>query len=178
MRLLQSTVHPQIASLGGRSLERLAARAIVLSGDDILLMYTERYHDYSLPGGGVNPDETLTAALVRELSEETGAQNIRDIAAFGCYEEYRPWYKEDADYLHMRSYCYTCNIDPKLGKTSLEDYEVNNGMQPRWVNIEQAIAHNLDTLANNPKAGMSIERESYLLQRIRDELVCACSLSA
>lgn len=31
-------------------IERNAARGIVVRGETILLLYTERYHDYSLPG--------------------------------------------------------------------------------------------------------------------------------
>ncbi len=166
MRLLKSTVHPDLSSLDGKALERLAARAIVLKGEEILLMYTERYHDYTLPGGGVDQGENLIEGLKRELSEETGAQNVRDIQPFGCYEEYRPWYKDDADYMHMLSYCYLCKIDDELAENALEDYEINNGMKPVWLNIHSAIAHNLETIASNPKAGMSVERETFLLQKV------------
>ncbi|UPW20729.1 NUDIX domain-containing protein [Agarivorans sp. TSD2052] len=166
MRLLNSTVHPDLGLVKGKGLERIAARAIVLRGEEILLMYTERYHDYTLPGGGVDQGEDLITGLQRELSEETGALNIRDIEAFGRYEEYRPWHKDNADYLHMMSYCYLCNIDHQLGNNALEEHEINNGMKPVWLNIHAAIQHNLDTMANNPKAGMSVERETFLLQRV------------
>ncbi|MDO6687218.1 MULTISPECIES: NUDIX hydrolase [unclassified Agarivorans] len=178
MRLLKSTIHSDLGSLTGRALERIATRAIVLKGDDILLMYTERYHDYTLPGGGVDQGEDLITGLKRELSEETGAQNIRNIEAFGCYEEYRPWYKDDADYMHMLSYCYLCEIDDELGNNALEDYEINNGMKPVWLNIHHAIQHNLDTMENNPKAGMSVERETFLLQQVLAECLSENPLKA
>ena len=35
-------------------LTRIAARAIVIRDNQILMLYTQRYHDYSLPGGGVD----------------------------------------------------------------------------------------------------------------------------
>jgi ADP-ribose pyrophosphatase YjhB (NUDIX family) len=50
-------------------LTRKATRAIVLDGENILLLYTERYHDYSLPGGGVYDGESLINGLKRELKE-------------------------------------------------------------------------------------------------------------
>jgi len=170
MRLLKSTRHPD-ALTAGRSFHRQATRAIVLNGTNILMLYTERYHDYTLPGGGVDEGEDLIEGLIRELQEETGANNITNISAFGCYEEFRPWYKEDFDTMHMESFCYTCSIDNNLGDTALEDYEVSNGMRPVWINIYDAIRHNEYTIEHSVKKGMSIERETFLLKIIAQELL-------
>ena len=169
MRLLKSTIHTSLKSLGGTTFHRKAARAIVLDGADILLLYTERYQDYSLPGGGIEAHEDPIEGLIRELEEETGAQNIRDINPFGMFEEYRPWYKPEHDIIHMESYCYLCSVDRELGSTRFEDYEVNNGMRPLWINIHDAIAHNEQTIAQSDKKGMSIERETFLLKRVVEE---------
>ena len=171
MRLLKSTVHPSLDSIEQSSFLRLAARGIILKGDEVLMLYTQRYDDYTLPGGGIDDGEDHIQGLIRELTEETGAQNIRNINAFGLYEEYRPWYKDDFDIMHMKSYCFTCDIDEQLGETSLETYEVKNGMKAVWINVHDAIEHNLDTMKNSDKKGMSIERETFLLSLIRDELL-------
>jgi 8-oxo-dGTP pyrophosphatase MutT (NUDIX family) len=171
MRLLKSTVHPSLNSLDQSSFLRLAARGIVLKGEKILMLYTQRYDDYTLPGGGIDDGENQVEGLIRELTEETGAQNIRNVEAFGMYEEFRPWYKADFDIVQMKSYCYTCDIDDELGETSLEYYEVKNGMKAVWINVHDAIKHNLDTIENSDKKGMSIERETFLLSLIRDELL-------
>ena len=166
MRHLTTHIHASLTSLEGRRFERLAARAIVLKGQDILLLYTQRYDDYTLPGGGIDAGEDITQGLVRELQEETGARNISNVQAFGCYEEFRPWHKDDYALMQMKSYCFTCDIDEQLGDTQFEDYEMNNGMKPVWINIFSAIAHNQKTLDNSDKKGMSLERELYLLKRI------------
>lgn len=171
MRLLKCTVHPDISDLTGSMFYREAARAIILDGDNILMLYTARYHDYTLPGGGIDEGEDIEAGLIRELQEETGARNIRDIVPFGLYEEYRPWYKPEFDIMHMKSFCFTCRIDSQLGETQLEAYEIQNGMKPVWMNIHDAIAHNEETLANSEKKGLSVERELFLLKCIRDELL-------
>ncbi|MCM0148616.1 NUDIX domain-containing protein [Photobacterium galatheae] len=171
MRLLQTAVHPDVADKQGTMFYRQAARAIILDGENILMLYTARYHDYTLPGGGIDDGEPVEAGLIRELKEETGARNIRDITPFGCYEEFRPWYKPDFDIMHMVSYCFTCQIDRELGETQLEDYEIRNGMKPVWINIHQAIAHNEETLAKSDKKGLSVERELFLLKTVRDELL-------
>ncbi|MGJ8680713.1 NUDIX hydrolase [Paraglaciecola sp.] len=171
MRLLKSTIHPDADINSSLILKREAARAIVLKGQNILMLYTERYHDYTLPGGGIDHEEDIVDGLIRELKEETGAKNITNVKPFGRYEEYRPWYKNNFDTLHMNSYCFTCHIHDELGDTQLEDYEITNGMQPVWINIHQAIKHNEDTMQNSDKKGLSIERETFLLKLIVEELV-------
>jgi len=171
MKLLKSTIHPDIQNLSQVTFTRKAARAIVLNGEDILLLYTKRYHDYTLPGGGIDEGESNIEGLIRELQEETGAHNVTNIKEFGLYEEYRPWSKNDFDIIHMKSYCYVCDIDKELRDTTLEDYEVNNGMTPLWINIHQAIQHNEETMAKSEKKGLSIERETFLLKLIVQELL-------
>lgn len=171
MRLLKSTTHPDIQNISAKSFSRKATRAIVLNGEDILLLYTKRYHDYSLPGGGVDKGESLTEGLIRELKEETGAHNVTNIKEFGLYEEFRPWYKEGFEIIHMESYCFVCSIDDVLNEPELESHEINNGMHPVWMNIHEAIKHNENTMINSDKKGMSIERETFLLKRIVDELL-------
>ena len=172
MRHLKTTTHPDIDQLENKIIfKRDAARAIVLDGENILMLYTERYHDYTIPGGGLDEGEGVISGLIRELEEETGARNIRNIEPFGTYEEYRPWYKAGADVMHQVSYCYSCNIDKELGDTALESHEVSNGMRPVWINIHQAIAHNEKTMAESPKKGMSIERETFLLRHIAQEML-------
>ena len=172
MEHLKTHYHPDITNLEGKtSFTRLAARSIALIGEEILLLYTKRYEDYSLPGGGVDEGEKHEEAMIRELSEETGARNISKIKPFGIYEEYRPWYKPDFDVQHMISYCYTCEVAKELGEASLESYELKNGMEAKWVNIHEAIKHNKNTIASSDKKGMSIERETFLLELIVERLL-------
>ncbi|MEW6994434.1 NUDIX hydrolase [Colwelliaceae bacterium MEBiC 14330] len=171
MRLLKTSTHPEIKNPLAKCFTRKATRAIVIKGEDILLLYTKRYHDYSLPGGGIDEGESNIEGLIRELKEETGAHTVQNIQAFGLYEEFRPWYKDDFDMVHMQSYCYTCTIDDELFAPELEAHEVNNGMSPTWMNIHQAIAHNEETMTNSDKKGLSIERETFLLKLIASELV-------
>jgi ADP-ribose pyrophosphatase YjhB (NUDIX family) len=177
MQLLKTAFHSNVSpndispTSELRLIERHAARAIVVKGDDILLLYTERYHDYSLPGGGIDDGEDEVAGLIRELQEETGAQGVCNVKAFARYDEYRPWDKADADIIHMISYCYMCEVDDELGETAFESHEVNNGMRPLWVNIHEAIAHNEDVMATSDKKGLSIERETYLLKQIVEKLM-------
>lgn len=172
MHILKTHYHPEIKTLTNKSIfTRLATRSIAIKGNNILLLYTKRYEDYSLPGGGLNTGEDHIKGLVRELVEETGAKNITNIKPFGVYEEYRPWHKTDYDIQHMISYCYTCTVSDELGACKMETYEINNGMSAKWVNIFEAIKHNENTMANSNKKGMSIERETFLLKLIAAQLI-------
>jgi ADP-ribose pyrophosphatase YjhB (NUDIX family) len=172
MRHLKTQTHPDIKKQNLKTtFTRNSTRAIALRGQSALMLHTERYNDYSFPGGGLDDGEDICEGMIRELTEETGAKNIQNIKEFGIYEEFRPWYKDDFDIQHMLSYCFTCTVDEDLGKTNYESYEIKNGMKPVWIQIDQAISHNLETIANSSKKGMSVERETFLLQLIKKELI-------
>jgi len=170
MKCLRETNY-SLEDLEGKSIfKRLATRAIVLKGEEILLIYTKRYNDYSLPGGGVDPDEDIKKGLLRELHEETGAVNVKILEEFGYYEEHRPTYYDGYDLIHMISYCYLCDADKKLGDASPEQYEIENGSVPVWKNIHKAIAYNKNVIKENEHSmGLSIKRETFLLEAIRDK---------
>ncbi|MCJ8329642.1 MAG: NUDIX domain-containing protein [Lentisphaeria bacterium] len=55
---------------------RLAVRAVIIDGDEILLAKykDERGYWYITPGGGVEEGETLEEAFHREMHEELGAE--------------------------------------------------------------------------------------------------------
>ena len=104
MRLITSLKHPSVTDVqSSKVYKRKAARAIVIDRQDILLLYTARYNDYSLPGGGIDDHEDITTGLKRELEEETGAQNIKILKEYGIIEELRPHYLPDYDHMHMTS---------------------------------------------------------------------------
>lgn len=173
MRLIDTTVHDSYKEMSSQVIyERTAARAIVLSGEDILMIYTKRYNDYSFPGGGVDKGEDIKAGLHRELSEETGAENVSVISDFGAFEEYRPSHYDGYDIVHMMSYFYVCSANKELGEAHPESYEVKNGSVPVWVNIHTAIKHNEAVMAaKEDSMGLSIARETMVLKMIVSELL-------
>lgn len=172
MQILKTHFHPDVKTCENKSVfTRLATRSITVQNDAILLLYTERYEDYSLPGGGLDLGEDQIEGMIRELREETGAKEVSNIKPFGIYEEYRPWNKPDHDIQHMISYCYTCDISSELGILNMDAHEIKNGMKAVWVSIHQAIAHNKQTIATSEKKGMSIERETFLLGLIAQGMI-------
>ena len=177
MQLLERIVHPELATLDvppERIQRRRAARGIIVDGEEILLLYTRRYNDFSFPGGGVDDHEDLLEGLHRELAEETGATGLEVLAPYGRVEEFRPHNKPQFDLMHMDSFFYHCRAERLLGETRLEDYELANGMEARWVNLHQAIEHNRAVIAaREASMGLSILRETRMLQHVSQCLLPA-----
>lgn len=170
MKLLSTHYHEAVTSLEGRIEKRIAARGVILKDNLILLLYTRRYNDYSLPGGGVDAEESIEEGLIRELEEETGAKNIQVEEGMGIYEEYRPARTTGYDILHMVSYIYKVNCDEIFGLPKFESYEIKNDMKAVWIDIDKAIDHNKKVIERlESSMGLSIRRELFLLESIKQE---------
>lgn len=171
MRLIKKLVHPDVKITSGGILSRRAARGIVLRGTSILLLFTERYNDFSFPGGGVADGEDLIVGLRRELEEETGAQNVRVLRNYGYIEELRPHWQPGFKLMNMTSHFFFCDIDRELCTTNMEDYETANGMRPVWVDLEDAISHNRGVMHRREATmGLSILRETFMLEELVKDL--------
>lgn len=172
MKLLKSYTHNEVSDIKNKNIfKRTTARGIIIQNEEILLIYTKRYDDYSFPGGGVDAHEDLRQGLLRELAEETGATNVEIVEEFGAIEEFRPVHYPEYDLMHQTSYYYVCKADCNLGQASPEDYELINGSEPVWVNIKEALSHNQNVIANSPQGmGFSIQRETFMLERIVSDL--------
>ncbi|MDO9624087.1 MAG: NUDIX domain-containing protein [Pseudomonas sp.] len=174
MQLIAELIHPALASTHGNALKRQAARGIVLREAQILLLFTERYNDFSFPGGGVDPGEDIVTGLRRELEEETGAREIKVLRNYGFIEEYRPYWKPEYDLMHMTSHFFVCDIATHLQPVRMESHELANGMRPLWVNLHEAIAHNQAVMQRQEKTmGQSIQRETFMLNKVAVELLDA-----
>ena len=172
MKLLQELIHPELTTREGRTLRRHAARGIVLREEKILLLFTERYNDFSLPGGGIDEGEEITVALKRELEEETGAQEVQIKQHYGFIEEYRPHWKPEYDLMHMTSHFFVCDVAAELAGARMESHEIANGMRPLWIPVSEAISHNHQVMSRREKTmGQSIQRETFMLEKISRELV-------
>lgn len=115
---------------------RLTARAIVLSPSGrCAVMYAEKHNIHTLPGGGVEAEESIEDALLREISEETGCT----IAAFeplGYVEENRA----HADYTQL-SYYYIVRAADETLRPHLTELESANGTCAIWCTLEEAFEH-------------------------------------
>ncbi len=114
---------------------RTGARAILFDDDnEVALVYETAYDHYKLPGGCVEPGETLEQALRREIAEEVGA-SIRDTKCLGVVKSHLATYNEDCS-----QHYFTAKIDGEIGKSAWIDEEELHGCSIVWCkNIAQAI---------------------------------------
>ncbi len=114
--------------------ERTAARAVVFDADqNVGLIYSTVHKYHKLPGGGVEPGESLVQALTREVKEEIGC-DIVDITELGYVEEFR-----NKIALHQHSYCYTAHVVGEKGEPALEEREKAEGFVTVWLPLDTAI---------------------------------------
>jgi len=114
---------------------RTGARAILFDDDnEVALVYETAYDHYKLPGGCVEPGETLEQALRREIAEEIGA-SIRGIKYLGVVKSHLATYNEDCN-----QHYFTAKIDGEIGESVWIDEEELHGCSIVWCkDIAQAI---------------------------------------
>lgn len=153
----------------GRIIQRIAVRAVIFRGRELLMVYSANVGDYKFPGGGVNVSETHAQALARELLEECGASLLSVDGEVGAIVEYNLPMEKDFDVFMMTSYYYLCRIeDGSFGLQKLDDYEADRGFQPIWIDIDQAIE------ANQLLIDLSIDwlrREIFALEYIKQHIL-------
>ncbi|MFA5184521.1 MAG: NUDIX domain-containing protein [Patescibacteria group bacterium] len=114
--------------------ERRASRVIIFDQErNIGLLNVAKKHYHKLPGGGIEEGETIIAALRRETMEELGCQ-VNNVEDLGMIEEYRGKFG-----LHRVSYCFIGNVDGEKKPPHLEQGEIDDGFEPVWLGLDQAI---------------------------------------
>lgn len=149
---------------GGSVFHRTAARGIARQGN-LYLFVTNKFGDYKFPGGGVEPGETLEAALCREMLEETGYTVLEgSLREYGLVNERRKGIT--ADILEMDSYYFFCEVQESTAALSLDDYEAEEEFRPVWLPLAEALEKNRRLVEDkkNPWVLREIGVEECLLE--------------
>jgi len=114
---------------------REAARAVLLdSNNQVYLLNVGLYEYHKLPGGGIDPGETILETLKRELLEEVGCES-EVICELGKIIEYR-----DFEKLTQTSYCFLARQIGSQKQSDLEESEIAEGMiEVKAKNVNGAI---------------------------------------
>ena len=170
MNILTEIHRSEGVSIHGKTDHRDAVRAVILRGQDLLMVYSSKVGDYKFPGGGVNTGELHEHALARELLEECGATLMSVDAELGAIIEYDRANRTEFDVFKMTSSYYVCQIGNGFVRQTLDEYEHNLGFQPVWINIKDVIEANKSLLSLN-KPPKWLRREIFALEHIQKLLM-------
>lgn len=114
--------------------KRPSVRGVIIKDGRLLLVKSEKYKYYKFPGGGPENGESDEEALIREVREETGYKVKPDsIKEYGSVLRRSP----DADgkklIFEQDNRYYFCEVEDTPGEVSLDDYEEDEGFNPKWV---------------------------------------------
>ena len=118
---------------------RPSVYGIVLRDGKILLS-PQHGIGHDLPGGGVEIDESLEQALVREVKEETGIE-VKPLGIVGCKDSFFVWKPADESQrsaYHSLMYYYACEVTGgELSTAGFDSAEQQYAKMAEWIDISQ-----------------------------------------
>ena len=153
--------------LSGNIFSRPSARAIIIKNGKIAMVYSKKYNYYKFPGGGIESDECVEDALVREVLEETGLSVIRDsIREYGWVHRIQKGINESI--FIQENYYFFCDVKENLKLQNLDAYEAEEGFTLEFLKPQFAIDVNRKTKMDDFSQEM-LEREARVLELLIKE---------
>ena len=144
---------------------RDSARAIIRMGEDKLaLVYSTKLGYYKFPGGGINENEDVVAALIREVQEEVGLVVIpSSVKEYGVVHRFQKSARTPETIFVQDNFYYECQVEDKVINQNLDDYEDKAGFELRIVSIKEAMETNLKFHDTNNFNIFMIARDTRIL---------------
>ena len=139
---------------------RTGSRAIIVRDNKILLSYEVNTDVYMSPGGGLEAGETLEECCVREIREEAG-YDVKVKKHFIVFNEY--WLET----LYVNNY-FICEVIGECER-NLTEIEIEHGITPVWVEIEEALRIFGDYSAKREDIGSLYRREFTVINKFLEQ---------
>ncbi len=156
----------------GSVFSRPSARAIIIKDGKIAMVHSKKYNYYKFPGGGIDDDESMKEALIREVLEETGLCVIENsIQEYGQVHRVQKGKKEDI--FIQDNYYFMCCVKENVEQQNLDKYEADEGFTLKFIDPLLAIDVNRkNTLGNLDQ--IMLEREVLVLELLIQEGYFQC----
>ena len=154
----------------GKKYYRPSVRGIIFDDKgNIAMIYSQKYHFYKFPGGGIEGDETHLETLAREIKEETGMTLIPETAKeFGEVLKIQKGDEVGENTIHIQqNFYYTCRVEDEIGEQDLDDGEKALDFVLKFVPIEEAIVANSAFESDDPFKKQMAEREKRVLELLK-----------
>ena len=155
----------------GEKFYRPSVRGIIVNDDgNIAMIYSQKYHFYKFPGGGIEGNETHLETLAREIKEETGMTLIPESAKeFGEVLKIQNGNESGKDTIHIQqNFYYTCRVEDGIGDQDLDDGEKDLDFVLKFVPIDEAIKTNSAFESDDSFKKQMAEREKRVLEILKD----------
>ena len=118
----------------GPVFRRPSARAIIERDGKVLVMHSRKFDYSKFPGGGIEQGETPEEALVREVREESGyTVKPETIEEYGSVLRRNRDGKDPEGIFEQQNFYYFCEIGDERVPIVQEEYEIEEGFEPVWV---------------------------------------------
>lgn len=111
---------------------RPGSYGLIMREDRLLMVRVRATGEWFLPGGGVEPGESVKEALVREVREEAGIDVV--VKEFFCFRENFFYYDPAKRAFQGLCFFYVCEPVSHEPLPALEGHDPDEG-DPAWVDV-------------------------------------------
>ena len=132
---------------------RTACRGVVQKDGLILTVYEEKWDITTLPGGGLEENETVCACVVREVKEETGVIVENPVEMVRVIEHF--------EHESFVSIYFSCEFVEETGIVEFTELEKAVNLQTKWLYLDDL----LDILSTNMtkhEYGVNIHNREFI----------------
>ena len=148
---------------------RDSARSIIIRGRKVAMVHSLRYNYYKFPGGGIEPGEDPSAAMIRETREEAGLEVIPEsVQEYGLVHRVQKSDTDETECFVQDNYYYLCNAQDSTVAQQLEQYESEESYTLEFVDPETAAGKNR-SVGDSPYNPIMFEREARVLEMLISE---------
>lgn len=138
---------------------RRSARAVMFDKvGRVALLHVTKDDYHKLPGGGIDPGETIMEGLHRECLEETGCR-IEVVRELGLVIEYRK-----TGNINQESYVYLARVMGEKVAPTLTEAEKKAGFILEWISFAEALVKAGQEVIPDVTKGFIVTRDRLLLQ--------------